>query len=107
MTAILSDIGTIGGWLFLAAVACLVILFSLCVAADKRDERHAATQPSRVIEVGDDTMAMLCPCCTGRPMESDDCTCREDCGVTWCQAADPELEQMLSDWHEQRGGTDG
>jgi len=30
-----------------------------------------------------------CPCCTlgGRDY---DCTCREDCGVRWCQAADPE-----------------
>jgi len=28
-----------------------------------------------------------CPCCTG--LDSDDCTCRDDCGVTQCQAADP------------------
>ena len=28
-----------------------------------------------------------CPCCAGRPYEIDDCTCREDCGAYWCQAA--------------------
>jgi hypothetical protein len=32
-----------------------------------------------------------CPCCTGEPYKVDDCTCREDCGVRWCQAADPEV----------------
>lgn len=107
MTVLLSDIGIAGGCLFIAAVAGLVILFSLCIADDRRHKRHAATQPARVTEVGDDTLAMLCPCCTAFPLDSDDCTCREDCGVTQCQADSPELEQMLSDWHEQRGGTDG
>jgi hypothetical protein len=29
-----------------------------------------------------------CPCCTGEPYRNNDCTCREDCGVYWCQAAD-------------------
>jgi hypothetical protein len=61
VTALLSDIGIAGGCLFIAAVACLVILFSLCVADDRRDGRHAATQPSRVTEVGDDTLTMLSP----------------------------------------------
>jgi hypothetical protein len=104
VTVLLSDIGIAGGCLFIAAVACLVILFSLCVADDRRDGRHTVTQPSRVIEVGDDTLTMVCPCCNAW---SDDCICTADCGVPRCQAADPELEQMLSDWHEQRGGTDG
>lgn len=31
-----------------------------------------------------------CPSCTGRPMESPDCTCPEPCGEAWCQAADPD-----------------
>jgi hypothetical protein len=33
-----------------------------------------------------------CPCCTDDPLNSGDCNCREDCGVTRCQAADPGHE---------------
>ena len=54
---------------WLAAAAC-------CVIVRRWRQVRTPTQPSRII----------CPCCTG--LDSDDCTCREDCGVTQCQAAD-------------------
>lgn len=38
----------------------------------------------------DELHAEPCPCCTADPLHSDDCNCREDCGVTQCQAADPD-----------------
>lgn len=44
-----------------------------------------------------------CPCCTGRPYETDDCTCREPCGEAWCQAEDPDGELNVPGWVNQPG----
>lgn len=30
-----------------------------------------------------------CPCCSNGLARSDNCSCREPCGVQWCQAIDP------------------
>ena len=75
---------------------CMVPLFLIwltvagcCVIARRRLRVRTPAQPSRVI----------CPCCTTRPMESDDCTCRDDCGVTWCQAADPDGPMFIEGHH--------
>ena len=43
--------------------------------------------------------AVPCPSCTGRPMEFDDCTCREPCGEAWCQAEDPEEPMFYEHGH--------
>lgn len=50
--------------------------------------------------LGDRNRDKACPCCTGRPMEFDDCTCREDCGEAWCQAAD--IGDDTEPWPEPR-----
>lgn len=53
-----------------------------CVRVAHRPNGMCLDDQGRVLHYGDP-----CLCCTG--LESDDCSCREDCGVTQCQAADP------------------
>lgn len=63
-------------------VILLYVVFAVVVLyVSRRLRQHERTMP---------LLAVPCPSCTGRPMEFPDCTCREDCGESWCQAADPE-----------------
>jgi hypothetical protein len=82
VTALLSDIGIAGGCLFIAAVACLVILFGLCVADDRRDGRHAGAQPNPVPGVYERDE---CPWCDTRTcLDSSLCNCEVPCGSWLC-----------------------
>lgn len=67
-------------WLLAAAVPVAVV-----IAAVRSWKRAAAFLRSEHLPP-----AVPCPCCrsAGGPLESDDCTCREDCGIPRCQAAD-------------------
>jgi hypothetical protein len=62
----------------LAVLAAL--FFAWAIWDDKRERTD-------VIVFG--AMPVACPCCAGRPYESDDCTCRAECGAAWCQMNDP------------------
>lgn len=64
------------GWLLAAGL--VIILSAVAVRFLRR--WHLPREPF--------PKEQLCPCCSG--LDSDDCTCREDCGVTQCQAADPD-----------------
>lgn len=63
--------------LLFAAFAAVVLFVS------RRLRQYGRTMPLLALPP-----AEPCPCCTG--LDSDDCTCREDCGVTQCQAAGPD-----------------
>lgn len=67
-------------WPALALAVALPLL-----AARRYFRRRKGTLPLAALPPADP-----CPCCTGEPYRNNDCTCREDCGVPWCQAADPE-----------------
>jgi hypothetical protein len=79
VSAFLWTVMAVTGILWWACLA-LAVLVTLACAVIGRLPRKV---PLAVVRVP-------CPCCTGRPMESDDCNCGEDCGAAWCQAADPE-----------------
>lgn len=87
LTDIALGVGAIG-------MLCIFLLAVVLLWPARRPPGHAATQPSRVIEVGDDAIAMLtyCPWCDPVPVQevvsAGECTCSVPCeGVSYCLAA--------------------
>jgi hypothetical protein len=73
----------IEAWVGITVTGCTVIVVLWCLAATRgQQEEHAATRPSRVIEVGERPM---CPWCeTRRCTDSSLCNCAVPCGSWLC-----------------------
>lgn len=67
-------------WIALGTAAAVYLWGLVRPARWVRERRH---EPPAL------AAAPQCPCCTGEPYKVSDCTCRDDCGVEWCQAAEP------------------
>lgn len=78
----------------------LVVVLRRKFNRDKARWAARFARPLTIIHPGewdqDDTLTTGCPCCTAQPYAVDDCTCREDCGVRWCQAIDLEIPDWLT-----------